>query len=205
MKKMLLPGLLFTAALFLFACGASVKMTSSWMDDSKAGYKINNVLVVGISREDITRNLWENTFVEQLGKQNIRAQAGHIVMGGQEIKPDRESILAAVRKSGVDAVLITRVVGRESETKTSGGVVSSPAPYYMGMYDYYGYAHNAVYTAPVDYRETTVRLESNLYDVASEKLIWTAQSEAVNANLVKTDYAKMINLLLHDMRSKKLF
>jgi len=205
MKKVFFTGLLLTIVVFFCACGASVKMINSWMDDSMAGYSIDNVLVIGISRKEITRNLWENTFVELLGKNNIKAQAGHIVTGDQVIGPDRQSIIAAVKKSGADAVLITRAVGMETETKTSPGNVDyQPEPYYMGMYDYCDFAYRAVYRPPVNYTETIVRLESNLYDVATEKLIWTAQSEAVDAKLLKTDYAKMANLLLDDLRKKKL-
>jgi len=207
MKKVFLTGILFAVGLLLFACGGfSVKMIGSWMDDSKAGYTVDNVLVIGISREDVTRNLWEDTLVELLGKQNIKAQAGHIVMDNQVIKPDRESILAAVRKSGAGSVLITRVIGHDTETTTRpGGVVYfRPEPYYMGMGDFYGSAYDVAYRQPVYSTETNVRLESNLYDAASEKLVWTAQTEAVDPKLLKSDYAKMVNLLLDDMRKKKL-
>ena len=205
MNKVFFRGMLFTVVLLVCACGASVKMIGSWMDTSKAGYSIDNVLVIGLSRNDITRNLWENTFVELLGKENVKAQAGHIVTGGQVIEPNRQSIIAAVKKSGAHSVLITHVVGSESETKTRPGVAQfEPEHYYMGMQDYYGIAYRAVYSPPVDYRETTVRLESNVYEVASEKLIWTAQSEAVDAKLLKTDFVKMANLLLDDLKKKKL-
>ena len=68
MKKYFIPSLLLIVLLLLSACGASIKMIDSWKDDSIAGYKIDNILVIGISRNDITRNLWENTFVELLGK-----------------------------------------------------------------------------------------------------------------------------------------
>jgi hypothetical protein len=61
-----------------------------------------------------------------------------------------------------------------------------------------------VYVPPVDISKTTVYLESNVYDIATEKLIWTAQSEAIDANLLKSDYAKIANLLLDDLRKKKL-
>ena len=79
-----------SSVLFLWACGASVKMIGSWTDDSRAGYSIDNVLVIGIHRKDINRNLWENTFVELLDKENIKAQASHTVIDGQVIEPDRQ-------------------------------------------------------------------------------------------------------------------
>lgn len=205
MKKVFSPVVFITIVLLLSACGVSVKMIGSWMDDSRAGYTIDNVLVIGVSRNDIARNLWENTFVELLGKDNIEAQANHIVMGDQVVAPDRQSILSAVQKSGAATVLITRVIDSELEIKTLPGYVHyQPAPFYAGMYDYYGYAYSAVYSPPVNISKTIVRLESNIYDVATEKLVWTAQSEAIDPKLLKTDYVKAVNLLLNDLRKKKL-
>ena len=112
--------------------------------------------------------------------------------------------MAAVKKSGADTVLITRVIDSESETKTIPGYVYQPAAYYTGMYDFYGFAHTAVYRPPINVSKTTIRLESNVYDAASEKLVWSAQTEAVDAKLLKTDFDKMVNLLLDDLQKKKL-
>jgi len=205
MKKVFFPGILLTVVLLLCACGASVKMVGSWMDDSMAGYSIDNVLVIGISHADISRNLWENTFVELLGKKNVKAQASNVVMGGKVIEPNREAILQAVKKAGAKTVLITSVVGSKTKTDTIPGRVNyEPLPYYTGMHNYYGHVFTARYTPAVNVSKTTVRLESNFYDVASEKLIWTGLSEAVEAKLLKTDFARMANLLLDDLRKKKL-
>lgn len=205
MKKVFFPGIFLTVVFLLCACGTSVKMIGSWADDSMAGYTVDNVLVIGIAREDISRNLWENTFVELLGKKNIKAQASNIVTGGQVIEPSREAIMAAVKKAGAETLLITRVAGSRTDTETLPGRVNyEPAPYYTGMHNYYGHAFRAVYSPPVNVSKTTVRLESNIYDVASEKLIWTAQSEAVEPKLLKTDFSRMANVLLDDLQKKKL-
>ena len=101
--------------------------------------------------------------------------------------------------------MITRAVGEETKTKTLRGYVYyEPAQFYRGMHDYYGRAYSAVYNPPVNISKTTIRLESNVYDVATEKLIWSAQSDVVDAKLLKSDYARIVNLLLDDLRKKKL-
>jgi hypothetical protein len=205
MKNVFPLSLLLTIVLILGACGASVKMLGSWMDNSMAGYSIDNVLVIGLSRKDIKRNLWENTFVELLAKKNVKAQASHNITDDQMIEPDRQSIIEALQKSGADTVLITRVIDSNTEIKTLPGFVNyQPLPVYSGMHDYYGFAYRSVYVPPIDISKTTAYLESNVYDIATEKLIWTAQSEAIDANLLKSDYAKIANLLLDDLRKKKL-
>jgi len=62
-----------TVLLLLSACGASVKMLGSWVDDSKPEYKVEDVLILGMNRDYIVRNLWENTFSELLEKEKVKA------------------------------------------------------------------------------------------------------------------------------------
>jgi hypothetical protein len=49
-----------------------------------------------------------------------------------------------------------------------------------------------------------VRLESNLYDVKTAKLVWSAQSDAVDPKLLRTDYERVVDVLIADMKNKKV-
>lgn len=197
----------FAAALLLLSgCGASVKMLGSWVDESKPEYKVKDVLVLGMDPDVLVRNLWENTFSELLAKDNVVAYPYNKVMGIEEGQPEsREAILEAVKKSGVKAVLITRTVGIDKETKTLPGFLHyQPEVFSAGLGSYYGAAYSAVYHPPRDVTRTTFRIETNLYDAASEKLIWSAQTEAIDTNILKTDFAMVARSLIKDMRSKDL-
>jgi len=48
------------------------------------------------------------------------------------------------------------------------------------------------------------RLNTNLYNRETEKLIWTASSEIVDPKSVKDVVGTLSNLLVRDLRDKKL-
>jgi hypothetical protein len=78
--------------------------------------------------------------------------------------------LKVVDDFGNDAVIITRLIEVEKEE-----IQISPRLTNRYCYDHYSNAY-ALCRGPV--RENTfVRLETNLYDAKTEKLIWTGQSQ----------------------------
>lgn len=176
------------------------KITSSWVDPAQNGYGADNILVMGVSRSETRLKLFENVFVDEFKKIDVQAMASYKVIGNVP-DPDRKIIEAAVKKTGASSVLFTRVLDSKSETQTYPGTVHfMPGGFYTGMYGYYDFTYRAVYTPPSAITNKTVRLESNLYDVATAKLIWSAQSESINPELLRTDFEKFVDLLIADMK-----
>jgi hypothetical protein len=176
------------------------KITSSWVDPAQNGYGADNILVMGVSRSETRLKLFENVFVDEFKKVDVQAMASYKVIGNVP-DPDRKIIEAAVKKTGASSVLFTRVLDRKSETQTYPGTVHfMPGGFYTGMYGYYDFTYRAVYTPPSAITNKTVRLETNLYDVATAKLIWSAQSESINPELLRTDFEKFVDVLIVDMK-----
>ena len=200
MKNVIL--VLFSAAsvLLFAACGPKAKITSSWVDPSQKEYAANDILVLGVSRSEASLKLWENVFVDLFAKDDVRARASYKVIGNVP-DPDREIIEAAIKKTGASSVLITHIVDSKSETQTyPGSVHFLPGGFYGGMYGYYGHTYQAIYTPPSNLTRTVVRLETNLYDVATAGLVWSAQSEAINPKHLRTDFERIAGLLVANMK-----
>lgn len=193
---------LFSLILFLSfaACSPKSRVTSSWVDPAQKGYGANNILVMGVTRSDTRLKLFENVFVDEFQKANIEAMASYKVIGNV-LDPDREIVEAAVKKTGASSVLITRVVDRKSQTQNyPGSLHFLPGGFYGNMYGYYDHSFRAVYTPPSSITHTTITLESNLYDVATASLVWSAQSEAIDLKLLRTDFEKSVGVLIKDMK-----
>ncbi len=198
MKKAFPVLLSLTWILLFAACSPKARLTSSWVDPALNGYSANDVLVIGVSKDETRLKLYENVFVDEFAKHNVRAMASYKV-SSTVLEPDRESVEAAVKKSGASAVLVTHVVDRKSETLTLPGTVHYRP---VNFYGYYGRAYTRVHMPPTDVTSTVVLLESNLYDVATNSLVWTAQSEAVDPELLRTDFERLVDLLMTDMQKK---
>ena len=189
--------------LFLTSC-SSTKVLSSWIDPGMKNYHVSDVLIIGISRDNTTQRLFEDTFVENLAAANVRAEASYKT-AGWDIKPNRQAIEAAIAKTGAKSVMITRLVNKETQTNYyPGSVHYVPSPFYNGMYGYYGRVYQVVHRPPMTTTSQIAYLESNLYDVATEKLIWSAQSKVVNPVITKEEFEDFVKVLIEDLRKQQV-
>lgn len=168
--------------LLLFAAVAAActtaKPMAEWRDQDYAGGPFDNILIVGVSDQETVRRVFENTFVDRLGEENIKATAGFAVMPG-ETRPTEEMVREVVREIRFDGVLVTHLVGVEDK-EVYHPPTYRPGPYYHGFGGYYGYVGGYVYEPGYYSRHTSVKLETNLYDARTEELVWSIQSETMN-------------------------
>ncbi len=204
MKQLTLVLCAVPLVLLLFACSPKNRVTSSWSDPSFSGYNADNILVLGVSKNEIHIKLFENVFVDELSKNNIQAIASYKAIG-QVLEPNRQIVEAAVAKTGASSVLITHVVNRTTATQDfPGSIHFIPGGFYGNMYGYYNETYQTIYHPPTSVTRTTVHLESNLYDVASAQLVWSAQSDAIDPKLLRTDFERIVDVLIANMKNDKV-
>jgi len=85
---------------------------------------------------------------------------------------DSDTINAKMNELGADAVLITRVVDKKTVSTYVPGTAMPGYPGYGGGWHGY-YAYSPGYTVQDEFAV----LQTNLYDLKTDKLIWTAASE----------------------------
>jgi len=193
----LLPSSLLTSC-------TTTKITHTWADKYYRGWPFSHILVIGVAEKDETRRSFEEKFVTKLEATGVKGVESLDVMPADE-KIDKETILAVVKKTGVDGVLLTYLVAVKEKEVASPSVTYSPADDYHGgsipdlssAYDYR--SGPQYYTTRVK-----VRLETNLYDAKTEQKVWSARSRTLNP---KSDTALMdsvIDALVKDLKKNKL-
>ena len=157
---------------FTASCGTT-KTLHVWKDE---GYnqQLRKVLVIAVSEEDFIRKHFENVLAENLASRGVEALAGNKVLLQSGAKLDREAIAAKVRELGIGSVLVARRINKEEVSKLyPGGVFVVPADYYHGWYGFYSDSIAFVSVPGRAYAAEYFTLVTNIYDVSSEKLIWT--------------------------------
>jgi hypothetical protein len=102
------------------------------------------------------------------------------------VAPDRkdlglESIKRKVRDLGLKSVIVTRLVGIEKERYyVPGQSYVVPYGYYYRFRGYYPRAYTLAYEPGYWAEYKIAKLETNLYDAESDKLIWSAASESID-------------------------
>ena len=168
---------LLAVTVFLLAGCSQTKVTSVWVDQEYQGDGINNVFVVGVSKDGGLRRIFEDEFVALFRQRGVSAVPSYRLLPDKDLE-DENMLVSKVEESGSDAILITRLIDIRRDTQyIPPDYVYAPPPYYYG--GWHGYYSRAYMVSPgymVEY-ETAV-LETNVYDLKTDKLIWSARSDA---------------------------
>ena len=172
-----LAGMLLAAA--LAGCSAT-RATSEWRDEGFTGKRFDDLLVIAIDDSTRDRRLFEDTFSRALREEGLDATSSWTLMPAEQ-KVDKESVRAAISGRSVGAVLVVHLVGTEErEVYHPPRTTYAPARYAYRYYGYYSSVYDYVYEPGYYTRHQYVKLETNLYDVASEALVWSMQSETID-------------------------
>jgi len=180
--------------LFITSCSNS-KVTSSWKGPSSTKLApANKILVLGIIQEkDIRlRMQMEGFLVDALKAKGYNAVSAYTLYGPKMFSnKDEESVLSQLRNSGIDEVFTITLLDKARERNFQPGAMYPYSPFW-GYYNYwYGRAYSPGYVSV----DTHFLWESNLYDVSSKKLLYSAQTRSTNpssAGSMGKDYSKAI-------------
>jgi hypothetical protein len=178
----------FVLTVLLLPSCATTKLTSLWRDEAYQDHP-RKILVIGILKTPGNRRIFEDEMVKQLKARGTDAVAAYTVLP-DGADTSKETLTAKMNELGADAVLISRPVDKKSVTTYVPGTMRAGYPGYAGGWHGY-YAYSPGYVVQDEYAVA----ETNLYDLKTDKLIWTAVSETwindKNESLIRS-FAKVI-------------
>ena len=192
----------------LTSCAASTQLTSSWSDPAAAGHVFKKIVVVGVTNKSAVRREYEDSWTRELAARGVEAVPSYN-FGGSDTKLDKDAAMAKLGEIGADAVLVTRLVDKDSYNTyypPSYSTVAAPSPYYGGWYGYYSMGYSYM-TSPGYVEENKVyRVETNLYDVHGDKLVWSGITETtlLSSDSPESEILPMIATLSTSMEQKKV-
>lgn len=199
--KRVLFALLFVAAVFAAnSCTSAYTSISPIQEDRDYAEKpISSCMVVGIAMEPEKRDMYEDEMALALKRVGVRAVAGHsLVPAGRE--QDVEALRRAAREAGVQTVMLTYmrgVVEKDVQVEPSSYEVR---PVAVPLGNGYRMAYSHVHTTPVHQKMVTVRLKTDLYDVKTEKIIWSAATSTINPQSGRDVIASKCEALMKSLK-----
>ena len=192
-------GYSFFFAFLIISC-TGTELTQNKVDEVYKGKPVSDILVIAITGNEHNRRSFEKKFVSRLKSVGVDAiSSEEAIPMPADLELKKEAILAAVYQYENDAVIITHLTGKEEkDVYTRGG---SGHGGYFGFYSSrYSYARDPGYSST----STTVRLETNLYDVKTEKLMWSGQSKTLSRDAKDQIINDVIKAVINDLQNKKL-
>lgn len=161
----------------LYSCGSSTKVIKTWQEpgSSVTLADVKKALVVGFVKNEASRRIVEDQLTKRL---NGKAVQSYTVFKESIANLDESAIDARVKQDGYDYILFTRLADVEKETTYVPG--SANMGYYGGYGRYYRYSA-PIYYDPGYYQENkNYFIETTVYSVADNKLLWTGTTKTVN-------------------------
>ncbi len=169
---------------------AQTVLTDVWKDKNYRG-PLKKMAVFWIAAVPENRILAENEFVRQLKARGITAMPVYVVIPPDKLV-ERDVALTKIRDLGVDAILILRL----TDKLTVQSQIPRDGPSRLSSYYQY------IYDMPVLGASEPAYVETNLFDVKTERSIWTARSvskvDAVSPQVVSDFIKTMIDRLEKD-------
>ncbi|MCU0559365.1 MAG: hypothetical protein MUD16_04150 [Desulfobacterales bacterium] len=168
---------LAAAALALTAC-ASAPFGSTWRAPEARSFAIAGQKMAALYASDVeaTRRNAEEAMAGEINARGGKGIAAYTLLDS-ESGQDRAAVFEMLRQAGVEKALVMRAAARERDAFRPYPWVGSRFGSHWGSY---GWGWGVVYDPAYGYPETVVSIETRLYDVAADRLMWASVSQSRN-------------------------
>jgi len=179
-----LRALIFGAVLCLSACG-STTFTSTWKAPNAqrvdpVGKSIAALVITSDKKRQRDAEVYLSNDLTSRGARGVPA---HQVIGYGH--PDVDYARAKFKEAGVEGVVVMRVVGHEQTVIVDPGGFSGSAYTSFGSY-YSSYGVGVSYSTGSVQTDTVVSVETLVYSLSQDKLLWAGTSRTSNPQDVQS-------------------
>jgi len=169
------------ALLALTGCVGGTKFVNTWKEPDAAPLSVKQgdlVIAMVMSKEETQRRSGEDFLSEELRQRGLRPIPSFTLIPTDQVG-DREKAAAAIQDSGAAALFVLRPIAVNKE-QTYVPPTYMGGPYGGGWGPYYGYGWSAAYSPGYVVTDTVVRVETLVFDLRQNKLLWAGTSETTN-------------------------
>jgi hypothetical protein len=203
-----------TLALVTGAC-ASTSFQSTWKAPDVTRFELapgDRIVAMVISDQVSLRRSGEANLADVLDARGFTAVPAYTLIPDEEVQ-DEAKAKARIEASKAVAVVVFRALGAEKETTTTttGGYYGGyyGAPYYGGFWGggYYGQGWSTVYASPpvtTTRTDVHVAIETLIYDLRANKLVWAGRSKTTNPEDVEALVGELATAVAAELRREGL-
>lgn len=201
---------LFLSALsvvLVAGCSPSTQLVKTWSDPSLNAATVpayNKVLVIAQLKDDSSRRIAEDKLVAS-------SPAGNFIASYNYLKPDQKDqnlVVGELLKDGIEGIILMRLTDISKTTDyVQGTAYYGGWGYGRGFYGGYGgWGYGGSYYATPGYYEEnkTYYVETNIYDVKSNKLLWSGTTSTLNPTKANETMDDIILALKTELNNKGL-
>ena len=206
MFRMMKAGLVVATAVAIAACG-STTFKSTWSAPDAGQLTLEpgeKMIAMVVSGDEAKRRGFETALVNELNQHGVEALAASTVVPA-DAGHDASKAKPYIEKTGAKYALVVQVTGQSKEvssTPTMGGMgmYGGRRGFYGGGWGGYGWGWGGSEIRT----DTLVGVETLLYDLANDKLVWAGQSETMNPSKAESFMKDLLNAVGDELQKDGL-
>lgn len=200
MRRPLVVVFMFAATVYM---SAAPKFLAVWKspEASRLNFAMKKVAALVITDSQSLQMSGEEALARELLERNVNGTPTYRFVPREELK-SAEKARPWFERAKVDGVVALRPVKRETEQEYSPVIWSSG--YYPDFWGYYGYGWTNVYVLPTGRDTTTITVETLIYDLTRNQLVWAATSETRDPKNLQEFVKDLVGAAVKEMKKMKL-
>jgi hypothetical protein len=202
---------LLILSVLISACNPSLNVTKSYVNKEvtpKASY--TSIFVFAMTQDNTVKVTTENRLEKLFKSRGKTVVKSHVLFPQTGNEPSRLSVeqnTAAIKKAGCDAIMTLAVVDVASNESYNPGTAYVPTGvngYYGSYFGYYNYRNPYASTSGFYSVDKTYYMETNFYDITSDKLLWSISSTTYSPNSFETWFQDYSGTILSQLKKDGL-
>ncbi len=185
----------FILLITIVGCSSKAKIQQAWVDPNFHDKGLSGTLVVALTDNEESQQIFEKLFVKKLKAKGVRAQTSYQIKAGVETSED---IVAYAKKNGLDTVLVTHYLGANEKQIYHRG-----ASYYRFDY-FYGRAYEVAHSPSFYTTNKEIMLATTLYETATKEVLWEANSSILQNRDPRKLYGTFIDSFIKQLKKDGL-
>jgi hypothetical protein len=192
------------AALAVPSHAAKTKYKSTWKSPDAADVDLRGQKVVAlvIRKDDVSRQDAEWTLAKELIARGMQGVAAYTIVPASELR-NREAAKARMEKAGIAAVVVMKEIGQQTTFTESAATFYSTATY-SSFWGYYDSSWSYMYEPSYLSMDRIVTVETLVYDLRRDKLVWAGMSDSTNPKMVMTLIKDLVAETAKEMKKQGL-
>jgi len=202
MKRLLLTTLPATL-IAVAAVSAAPEFKSVWrsQDAAQVSFAGKKVAALVISQDDSLRMAGEEALVRELTARGLQAVATYRMAPKEELQ-SAERARGWFERANVEGVVALRPVSSEKRISYNDSLWMSPS--YNTFWGYYGYGYTSVVVIGGVDRDTVITVESLIFSVPRNQLLWAAVSETRNPKTLQKFVEDLVKESVKQLQKQRM-
>jgi hypothetical protein len=191
------------AAMVVAAASAKISFTSTFksVDAGTVSFAGKKIAALVISDDESLRMAGEEALVRELSARGLQAVATYRIIPKEELR-QAETVKPWFERANVQGLVAIRPVSAETRTVYTPSTWVNPS--YGTLWGYYGYGWGSVYVPGSADKETVVVVESTVYSVLGNQLLWAAVTETSNPRNLQKFIEELVEETVDQMQKQGL-